>query len=67
MAALVRHFRQGWVLQTAMFAAAVQRQPWKYPGIPGLEPGPALGKEDTVSQSIKSSEWEEGVRDTQSQ
>lgn len=55
------------MLQSVMFAAAVQRQPWKFPGIPGPEPVSALEKEDTVSQSIKSPKWEEGVRDTQSQ
>lgn len=58
---------QGWVLQVEMFAAAAQRQPWKFPGTPGLEPTPAQGKEDAASQSIKSPEREEGARDTQSQ
>lgn len=70
MTALLGHgplFAQGWVVQTMMFAAAVQRQPWKFPGIPGLEPAPALGKVDAASQSIKSPEWEKGARDTQSQ
>lgn len=58
---------QGWVLQAATFAAAAQRQPWKFPGTPGPEPAPAWGKEDAASQSIKSPEWEEGARDAQSQ
>lgn len=49
-----------------MSVAAVQKQPWKFPGIPGPEPASALGKEDTASQSIKSPEWEEGARGTKS-
>lgn len=58
---------QGWMLQAATFAAAAQRQPWKFPGTPGPESAPARGKEDAAFQSIKSPEWEEGARDTQSQ